>query len=170
MCAHFFCCTSPAKLIFYFWAQLLRPCIYGKVCARFSVNFLFSPLSKTYYRTPLPLRISTKHMVRLRCRCFCVLHFFLFFLKCAWGPSAVKNSYFHFLQKKHSQWKPPWYVLFLCWLSHTVLTCFLVDDALAIISCDDLHLKFLVSRGWFRILFLLTSDRFDSVLGVQRLV
>ena len=34
--------------------------------------------------------------------------------------------------------------------SHTVLTCFLADDALAMMSRDDLHLTFLVSRGWFR--------------------
>ena len=43
-------------------------------------------------------------------------------------------------------------------------------DALAMMSRDDLHLTSLVSRGWFRILFCVTSDRFDFVFGVQRLV
>ena len=37
-------------------------------------------------------------------------------------------------------------------------------------SAGSQYSTFLVSRGWFRILFWLTSDRFDFVLGVQRSV
>ena len=45
-----------------------------------------------------------------------------------------------------------------------------LDKTKCSLRISFLHFTFLVSRGWFRILFLLTSDRFDSVLGVQRLV
>jgi hypothetical protein len=65
------CCTSLLILIFFFVPSSTS--IYKPRSARPIVppNPIFTSYKKTYYETELSLRILTKHMVRLRCRCSC---------------------------------------------------------------------------------------------------
>ena len=101
---------------------------------------------------PAPLRILTKHIVRLRCRCFFVLRFFFTFSKCACGPHAVKNSYIFFNTKMMRNENP----LGIC----TQCVHFRVIFLHARVS------PLLISTLSFR--FVIASC--ERVLGVQRLV
>ena len=90
----YFCCTSAGFLTFCFFVLHPRPAINREVPSLSFVQLDFSSLSRTYYKTQLPLRFLTEHTVRPQRRWHFVFHFFLLFWKCASCFHAVKNSNF----------------------------------------------------------------------------
>ena len=69
----------------------LRLCIIRAVRCFFTYGATFSPISGTYYRTAVALRLLMKHIVRLRRYSFWDLKFFSKFWESASSCGAVKN-------------------------------------------------------------------------------
>ena len=75
------CSTSNGFFTFCFWSLHPRPVINREVPAMSFAQPDISPLSETYYKTKLPLRIFTKHTVRPQRRCLFVFFTFSYFFQ-----------------------------------------------------------------------------------------